>query len=198
LLVEPAEDILDTLDAEQGLDWFVKGRYWPDLVAVDTSGRVVFWGECGKTALEKILMLAKDLPGVTLAVSKWGVQLPGFVAMTAKQLKKLSSERRVNFYSFPRNSLDEYFRDDGTIFVPSDDSAIDYIQLCGLEKDTDKEKNERQRPKINPDPATTDDSVSRRGTGPPRARASRKGQTGRRRLPGRARAKARAAAVSAD
>jgi len=129
LLVEPTEDVVDRIDPEQpGLDYSFS-RYWPDLVALDTSGRVVFWGECGKTALEKIRALSQLLPGATVAVSKWDVHLPGFAAMVSKELEDVPAEYKMVLFSFPQKALNDYFRDDGTIVVTSDDSAIQVSEI---------------------------------------------------------------------
>lgn len=102
----------------------LRDRYVPDLVAVDGEGNVLFWGECGKTDLKKIHSVAQRFPSAELAVAKWDVRLQGYEPTVRRALQGPPQARgRVTLHSFPDDSLDRYFTDDGVIVLPDGDDA---------------------------------------------------------------------------
>jgi hypothetical protein len=48
------------------------GRYTPDVVAVGSDGRALFWGECGTVSMRKVAWLAKHSGAAEIAFTKLG------------------------------------------------------------------------------------------------------------------------------
>lgn len=131
MLFASYKDAYPTLEVERD----IRDRYTPDLIATDELGDHLFWGECGKTDLKKIYSIAHRFPDTQLAVAKWNVKLQGYAPTVRRTLQGPPAGRgNVILYSFPDDSFERYFTDDGEVLIPHKDDAIQRVSVRAYSK----------------------------------------------------------------
>ena len=109
-------------------------RYRPDVVALDSGGAPVWWGECGSVKASKLSDLAGVYPACRISVCKFGrSDLRGYAAVLRSQLE-LPRRRAAAFdlISFPADSAERFLRDDGSITISFDD--LDVVELGSYQR----------------------------------------------------------------
>lgn len=107
-------------------------RYRPDVVALDSGGAPVWWGECGSVTASKLSNLAGAYPACRISVCKFGrSDLRGYAAVLRSQLE-LSRRRAAPFdlISFPADSAEKFLRADGSISISFDDLDVTELSSC--------------------------------------------------------------------
>ncbi|KAJ1619249.1 hypothetical protein T492DRAFT_1087071 [Pavlovales sp. CCMP2436] len=138
------------VDAYSGLEIervLIGNRYTPDVVSLDeTSGEVVFWGECGRVELEKIASIVERFQRARFVFAKWSINPLGF----AGQVSRLIAEGRpagadaeaalghargsVDVVSVPADSEERFFSqrkgaDASTWVVAVDRADLNWVRV---------------------------------------------------------------------
>jgi hypothetical protein len=117
-------------------------RYTPDCVSLDeTSGEVVFWGECGRLELSKISSIVERFQRSRFVFCKWSINPVGFAA----QVSRLIAEGRpaaeealgrgaVDVFSVPADSEERFFSqregaDASTYIVTPDMAQLHWVRV---------------------------------------------------------------------
>ncbi len=72
------------------IEFKLKGRYKPDLVAFDESGDLKFWGECGQNSIRKTYWILKHTRVEKLVLFKIGMNA---IESLLKQMKQEIPEK---------------------------------------------------------------------------------------------------------
>lgn len=104
-------------------------RYKPDVVALDETERVLFWGEAGQVGLNKIHSLGKRYRSTHLAIAKWGMSLPPLIAHVTEALEGIERSAPFDLLSFPADSAERFIDERGLIALTHED--VTWVRLGG-------------------------------------------------------------------
>ena len=79
-------------------------RYKPDVVALDPSGRPLFWGEAGHTGPDKLRSLVRRYRDTHFALAKWDTRLDPFVDTVRGILTEYEGSEPFDLLHFPPDS----------------------------------------------------------------------------------------------
>ncbi len=96
-------------------------RYKPDVVALDSTGEPVFWGEAGEVSTAKIRSLARRYRRTHFALAKWGAPLGPLAEIVGRATKGLDRTAPFDLIAFPQDAVERFIDDDGVIHVQTDD-----------------------------------------------------------------------------
>ncbi len=96
---------------ELSVEISIEDRYKPDVVAVDSYGEPVFWGEAGHVSPEKIRALARRYRGAHFALARWDMRLEPLNAMVRDSLKGLERAAPFDLLRFPADSAERFIHD---------------------------------------------------------------------------------------
>jgi len=95
----------------------IGNRYKPDVVALDSSGTPLFWGEAGRVGARKMRTLVSRYRYTHFVFAKWNAHLSPY----AKQIEKAAaiSLRRapVDLISFPGDSSERFIDHQGRLLL---------------------------------------------------------------------------------
>ena len=95
----------------------VGGRYKPDLVQFDDSGKPVFWAEAGQVSRRKLQTLVQRQRFTHLVFAKWNLKLEPFYRLIRKETKAVCRSAPVDLISFSAESDRRHIQPDGTIQI---------------------------------------------------------------------------------
>lgn len=98
-------------------------RYTPDLVALGSGGRPVFWAECGVTGRDKLAHLIRTFPATHLVVAKQVASLAPFEAMVRTVLAGTVRAAPIEIVNVPPDAA-RFVGEDGRITIGDDDAEI--------------------------------------------------------------------------
>ena len=90
-------------------------RYKPDVVAQDSSGQSVFWGEAGKVGVEKIRSIARRYRHTHFAIAMWQMNLAPFVPIIQKAVDGTNRLAAFDLLCFPSDSAERFIDARGQI-----------------------------------------------------------------------------------
>jgi hypothetical protein len=99
----------------------VGDRYKPDVVALGTDGRPIFWGEAGQVGLEKIHSLARRYRDTHFAIAKWDIRLDPYLVLVSDALNGLRRSAPLDLLCFPPDSAERFMDEWGYIHLTHDD-----------------------------------------------------------------------------
>lgn len=102
-------------------------HYKPDVVALDESGKPIFWGESGKVGQDKIRSLLKRFPSTHFVMAKWDSSLAPYAEMVTNAVKNGKREAPFYLIRFPPDSEARFIDDNGHIRLSFND--IEQIRL---------------------------------------------------------------------
>lgn len=105
----------------------IGARYRPDVVALDAHGHPRFWGEAGQVRVRKIDYLLRRYRATHFAFAKWNTRLHPLGGIVADALSGLDRTGPVDLLSFPADSAERFFDDQGRIHLTLDD--LDWTRL---------------------------------------------------------------------
>ena len=104
-----------------------KGRYKPDVVALDSQGNPRFWGEAGRLGLNKIRFLARKYRTTHFAISKWDQPLKPYLKIIEDAAAGLKRTRPVDLIRFSSDSPERFIDREGQIHISQSD--IEWIRI---------------------------------------------------------------------
>jgi len=100
-----------------------RGRYRPDLVALDDDGDPLFWAECGETGRAKTAALVRTLPTTHLVFAKQVARIDPYRAMIGDALAGARRSAPVELLNLPPDA-DRLLLPTGEIAVTFDDVQL--------------------------------------------------------------------------
>lgn len=110
-----------------GIEIGIGGRYKPDVVALDPTGRPLFWGEAGHIGRGKVRALLRRYGSTHFAIAKWESSLKPFESMIRDALKGTVRNNPVDLLRFSEDSVNRFIDDTGTIHLSHDD--LEWIRM---------------------------------------------------------------------
>ncbi len=102
-------------------------RYKPDVIALDSQGAPLFWGEAGHVGMDKLETLLKRYRQTHFVFAKWASNLEPLTQVIAELTSTIKRSAPIDLLSIPVDSGERFFAADGTISV--EHSQIKYVQL---------------------------------------------------------------------
>ena len=102
----------------------LEGRYQPDLSAEDYDGTMLFWGECGKTSMDKIEKLFKLYRRARFVFVKKESEISKFIEQLDKRFKKSINVPEIEIVTYHEHFHDWYVSEEGDVFIPREEVEI--------------------------------------------------------------------------
>jgi len=96
-------------------------RYKPDVVALDSLGTPVFWGESGRVGKEKIQKLVGRYQHTHFALAKWNTRLGPYEDMVRDAVSGLERTAPFDLICFNDADVERYINVRGNITISLDD-----------------------------------------------------------------------------
>lgn len=95
----------------------VVGRYKPDVVQFNDTGKPAFWGEAGQVSRRKIRALVQRHRFTHLVFGKWDLNLEPLYRIVKKEMIAVGRQAPIDLISFPAESDRRFIQPDGTIQI---------------------------------------------------------------------------------
>ena len=98
-------------------------RYKPDLVAIDSHGRPIFWAECGSIGQAKVERLVRGFPATHLVIAEQGGSLEPLATTVRSAMPRGGRRAPVELLNFPYDAA-RHLGTDGTVTVTFADCEV--------------------------------------------------------------------------
>jgi len=100
-----------------GIEVAIGNRYKPDLVALDSSGTPLFWGEAGRVGARKMHTLVSRYRYTHFVFAKWDARLNPYARQIEKATAVGSRKAPVDLISFPMDSDKRFIDHQGRLVL---------------------------------------------------------------------------------
>jgi len=90
-------------------------KYRPDLVKFDDCRMPVFWAECGKISVNKVIKLAKKYRDTHLVFAKPERELERFANEVREELSDIRRDKPIDMLGLPVDGAERFFDSDGNV-----------------------------------------------------------------------------------